>query len=704
MTAATAAAAGRSRTARPLAWWLFAVTATLGLTQAVLFVSGSEPLASREHGLSSFPLITAGAVLGGLVGALVATRHPRNPIGWLFLVGQLGLAVGLASQAYSYRVLVDGDLGAARSGQVAELVADALDAQWTLSVLAAAFLLFPDGALLSRRWRPVLWAVPIPPLLLMIAIVQVPLDSVVYRDPLTNSGPLAQAAIVVSAVLGVLVLLLSAVSLVRRRRRARGLQRQQLRWLAVTATALFVGFALAQLDTVVWIVVPLFIAYASVPIAAGVAILRYRLYDIDMVINRAVVGSALVAFVTAGYVAVVVVLGALVGGRVSEQYWASALATAVVALAFQPIRSWVRVLGDRVVYGRRAAPYQTLAAFSRELAGSLSVHDILPVVADGVGVSLAAAQVTVRLELVGAEDVVVRWGRQSDVRPALDRVSVWHDTERLGEIAVSLPPGRALTAADRTLLADIAAQAGLGFRNAQLAASLQARIAEADRQANELEVSRRRLLAAQESQRQRLALAVRAEVLPHLARVSETLDAARADGTGNPTAISQALDVAGRQTEDALDTLREIARGVYPPSLARQGLVAALQAYASRHPDRASLTVSPAARAARPGAETQAVAYFCGIESLRELGAADIDLDIDGDRLILTVATRTPGGRLTDQGRPLVDRVEALHGSVQLEPDGTGRTRLQVQLPLDQPTALAHTASSRSGPNADLGT
>jgi hypothetical protein len=156
-------------------------------------------------------------------------------------------------------------------------------------------------------------------------------------------------------------------------------------------------------------VVPLFVAYLSVPVAAGVAILRYRLYDIDLVINRAVVGAAVIIFVTLGYVAAVVLLGALVGGQVSEEYWASVVATGLVALAFQPLRRWVQRLGDRAVYGRRAAPYQALADLCRRLARAVSLEQVLPGIAEVSGRSVGAVHATARLAVAGADDVVAHW-------------------------------------------------------------------------------------------------------------------------------------------------------------------------------------------------------------------------------------------------------------------------------------------------------
>ncbi len=696
-----------ARASARLAWAAFVLTAGLCIVHGVLVLSGSAQLVHPVNGLNSFPIITMGAVLGSLVGALVATRHPRNPIGWLFLVGQLGLAVGLACQGFSYRVMVDGVFAPHAVGQVVRQVSLCLDATWTLSVLVAVFLLFPDGRLPSPRWRPVLWAVPLAEILTVISVLFVPLDIV---GPLEYTGPappIVTALDLVAAIFGVLLLPIGVAALVVRRRLATGVQRQQLRWLIVVAAALVAGFALAQFSSATrWLVVPLFVAYASVPVAAGIAILRYRLYDIDIVISRTVVGAAVVAFVTIGYVAIVVLVGALVGERVTDRYGASVLATALVALGFQPVRGRVRRLGDRVVYGRRAAPYQALADLSRQLAESVSAQEILPVVAEAAEVGVGAAQVTVRLEVPAGEDVVVR----RPAGPAADHVDatvpVWHDDERLGEIAVTLPRGRRLSEADRALLADIATQAGLGFRNTRLEMSLAAGIEEAARQAGQLEASRRRLLAAQESGRQRLGRAVGAEVLPHLFAVRQIFE--RPLGELDRDAALRLTETAGERVAQALEALRDIARGVYPPVLAHRGLADALTDYAVRHPQRVDLTVSQAAREAQLSRRAQATAYFCAVESVRELGSAAVDLDTDVDHLLLQVTARSAAAGPADGGNGLVDRVETCGGTVKQDRDAGQRSRVRVSLPLGrddeapQPMS-AQTALSRSGPNADLG-
>lgn len=694
----------RASTARHVAWSLFTATAALAAAQGVLILTGSFELVDAEEGLNSFPLITLGCVLGALVGAVVAARQPRNPIGWLFLAGQLGTGIGLVSQAYATRVLQDGALGPLLAGQLATVVASALGASWALAVLAAVFLLFPDGSLPSRRWRIVLWALPVPQVALLLStVIVVPVESITRADQLS---PLVSTLGSLSALVSVLLLLLSLVALVQRLRRARGEQRQQLRWLTAAAFALVAGFALANLAGLgsgtgrVWAVIPLFLAYLSVPVAAGVAMLRYRLYDIDLVINRAVVGAAVVIFVTLGYVTAVVVLGGIVGSRGSDQYWASVIATALVALAFQPLRRWVQRLGDRAVYGRRAAPYQALADLCRRLAQAVSLEQVLPGIAEVSGRSLGAAQATVRLAVAGSDDVVAHWPTSQPTPSAGSQYSqpVWDGGERLGDITVGMPIGRRVSGYDRTLLADIATQAGLGMRTAQLAAELRVQVDQAGAQTEELEASRLRLLDAQASQRQRLTRAITAEVLPHLARLRVELT--RASSAIDPAAARRVLDSASETTSQALAALRDIARGVFPPLLARKGLAAALRLYAARSGGRVSLFVSAPAQVGGFPPNLEAVAYFCAVETVRELGgSALVALDREDSRLVLTVTAVDLVDTLSDGGQGVIDRVLAWGGTVeQLK----APAKLRVCFP--QAAVMAQTARSWSGPNADLET
>jgi signal transduction histidine kinase len=316
---------------------------------------------------------------------------------------------------------------------------------------------------------------------------------------------------------------------------------------------------------------------------------------------------------------------------------------------------------------------------------------------------MGAAHATVRLAVAGADDVVAHWPKH--LAPGSSARSEYSEPVRdatgpLGEITVSMPPGRGVSRADRTLLADIATQAGLGMRTAQLAAELRVQVDQASAQTAELEASRLRLLAAQESQRRRLTRAVSAEVLPHLAGLRVGL--AQAAGATDPVAASRLLDAAMETTNRALEALRNIARGIFPPSLARKGLAAALRQYAARTGGRVALTVSIPARTARLPSHLEAVMYFGAVETVREFGgSALVELDLDDSHLTLTVTAVDPSSRLADGGQGVIDRVLALGGAVNIDAQDAP-VRLRVRFP--HPPDMAQTSVNLSGPNADLAT
>ena len=257
----------RPRTRR-LAWSAFAATAACAVVHGALVLSGSAGMVTAEEGLSAFPIITLGCVLGALVGAMVAVLTPADLIGWLLLVGQLGVGIGLVAAAFAVRVLEDADLGPLLAGRTATVVGSVLGAGWALTIMTAVFLLFPDGSLPSGRWRAVLWALPVPQVVVVLTtVVLVPLDSITaVGADFDRLSPTVAVVRAVASALSVGFLLLGIAALVLRLRRATGERRQQLRWLTTAAAALVAGFALAVLvglggvgGTQVWGVAPLFL-------------------------------------------------------------------------------------------------------------------------------------------------------------------------------------------------------------------------------------------------------------------------------------------------------------------------------------------------------------------------------------------------------------------------------------------------------------
>jgi hypothetical protein len=363
-------AAGKRRRVAGLA---AAVCATTAIATLVLLVLGPgrslrDDLGGGVGGASFVVLSLAYAS----VGAVVAARVPENPIGWMFCA--TGLAQGLTTLSYEYARY---GLYATAEPLVGASAAAALPGEPTAALLGLTLLFFPDGHLPSRRWRPAAAS-------LLLAVALLAATNVLRPGPLdepfaTVANPLGipgwrGAMDVVNAGGWLLVLVgtaAAAVSVAVRLRRARGVERQQLK--LVLAVGVFVA-AVTTLDMTSWLVWPhgdlqiriglIGLAFAAFPVAAGVAILRYRLYDIDVVINRALVYGALTATLAAAYVSSVLLLQVILQPLTADSGLAIAASTLAVAALFRPARARIQALVDRRFYRRRYDTQRTLEAFA----------------------------------------------------------------------------------------------------------------------------------------------------------------------------------------------------------------------------------------------------------------------------------------------------------------------------------------------------
>jgi signal transduction histidine kinase len=692
-----------------LSWALFGLTCTAMAAYVALSAYPDLYLFSARSVADGFPIVPIGVWLGGVLGALILVRHPRHLIGWLLAVSAAGGALGFAANAYAYRALATPGFGPEAAAHWAAWLSRFFAAEYALAFYGALFLLAPDGRLLSRRWRPALWLL-VGSCLLWAGVLLIGVSpSRVWPDRI-EATPLADGLFDVGTLLVILVILAGAVCLVLRLRRSTGIQRQQMRWIMASAVLLavsllvLIGYQLGVRPGQPWYISALlYVGYTSLPVFTGMAVLRYRLYDIDLIINRAVVLGVLTAFVTVGYVAVVVVLGEALGSRVVGRLWPSLVALVVVALAFQPLRLRVQRFADRLVYGQRAAPYEALADFSRRLGHAPAPSDLLPPLAEAVARSVGAAFARVFLEVPGTAGLSAAWPVGAE-RPSDVELDVRDRDEALGRIEVSMPPGRGLRTPERRLLEDFAAQAGLAFRNLRLDAELRARVEQLASQSADLAASRRRLLAARDDERQRIAAVIERAVLSHLRPIPvvvSSLDPADVD------AAVQSLDRLAAATGAGLDALREVTRDLFPVILTRQGLASALRANFDRAGRPGVLSVAPALHGRRFPDQTEAAAYFCGVALIGRLAAADgsarLALAMEEGRLVLR-ATGGAGGREDGQSA-IVDRVEAAGGQVSGGRDPEGRLSVRVDFPVPAdyvPAADAQAATSRSGPNADL--
>jgi signal transduction histidine kinase len=654
-------------------------------------------------------IFVVGSTLGGAVylgiGRAIVVRHPTNTIGWLLLavptIGYLAIVNG----DYATHTLAI-DPGSLPFGRVSAW----LDRWLLVPALAAfipVFLLYPDGRLPSRRWRlvgivtfgaPVLTAAAfaLTPGVLVGAMADLAGMSVVNPLGIQSAAGLIDALTQVGAGLMLLSAIAAVASIVVRYRRADSEVRQQIRWLAFVGIAFFVVLAVAialdagglsedsPLGDVLFVLL-FFIAVLGIPVACGIAILRYRLYELDVVVRKTVVFATLAAFIGLVYAAIVGGAGALVGARGDATL--SFVAAAALAILFQPARDRARRLADRLVYGHRATPYEVLSEFSERAGGAYSSEDVLPRMAEIVGRGVAAERATVWLRVGGELRPEATWpagglgpavALVGDELPELGEhaVDVRHRGELLGAIGVTMPPSEPLDPAKDRLIRDLAAQAGLVLRNTRLV--------------EELRASRKRLVAAQDEERRKLERNLHDGAQQHLVALQVQLGLAEQLAGTAPDRERQLIHHLQGAAATALDELRDLARGIYPPLLADRGLAAALEAQARR--SAVPVTVEPNG-VGRYGHDVEAAVYFCALEALQNVAKY---ADASRARIAVSASDGHLRFRVEDDGKGfdasstrlgtglqgMIDRLEAVGGSIEVRTAPGSGTTISGRVPI----------------------
>jgi signal transduction histidine kinase len=655
-----------------------------GLTVAVLLV-GVLPNLTGANGLSLTDLTSLVGLIGvfsfllfPVMGLLLVRHQPSNVVGWLLLGIGLNIYVIFNSAKFAASALAHLH-GPLPVGEIFAVFAGTAWIPFILMLLLFLPMLFPDGRLLSRRWWLPIVSGLIFALFALLGNMFIPTNfspgDPAVRNPLANPS-LAKAfqpLVDLSVPFGLFALVGSVSSVVVRYRRSDSLPRHQLRWFLFAVVLAAIPFLLNNNSFLSNLFIVLFVPL--LPISIAIAVLRYRLYDIDIVINRALVYGTLGAFITAVYIGIVVGIGRLVESGNRPSLALSIVATAVVAVAFQPVRERVQRFANRLVYGKRASPYEVMAGFADRMAGTLSVDDVLPKMAEAAarGVGAQAARVTLLFANGGDRSTV--W--PSDAGDTLfgTVLPVTYRGEPIGEIAVRESPGQPITPGEARLLADLAGQAGLVLHNVRLTAELQARFADLSAQAAELRASRQRIVTAQETERRRLGGEIRAGVQRELEATSAQLDDVERLLRDDATAAAARLEALTEETQQTLDTLRELARGIFPPLLADRGIGPALEAQTRKTAIPASIQVDPSVAGVRFDPGVEAAVYFCCVEALRGAATpATVHLSAQDGALTFAVDGATAlDGRL--QG--LRDRVEALGGGL----EARGSDRLSGWIP-----------------------
>jgi signal transduction histidine kinase len=677
-----------------------------------------NPILSAEGALGDVGLLVAFSAFP-IIGYLLAVRRPENAIGWVML--GMGVVMGIPNAAYATYAVHGGP-----GGRELGLLLDAIDQPMWIPVVAipATFLLllFPNGHLPSPRWkwfaRILGWGLVV--IFLVILVGPGPIEGGALNGADNPLGLEFLRPFLGVAFASILIIPIGAVgslvSLVQRFRRSRGIERLQLRWLVTAATIVAATYAASVLFSLggewtgasttnpEWLNVlqtVSVLSFSLIPISIGASILRYHLFDIDVVINRAVLFGALAVFITVVYVAIVAGVGAIVGGQASPLL--SAAAAAVVALAFQPARRRAQRFADRLVYGKRATPYEVLSEFSERLGNTYANEELLPRMARALGEGTGAARADVwmrvgdelRPEAVWPEDAETLSprpappeGEEGVVTASSMFEPVRHHGASLGALSIEKRPGESLTATEEKLVRDLAAQAGLVLRNVGLTEALRDTI-------EQLRASRQRLVSAQDEERRRLERNLHDGAQQQLVALAVKLRLLEQLVERDP---AQARSVAAQlqgDTTDALEELRDLARGIYPPLLADKGLVAALESQARKSVVPVAIEANGVGRYPR---EAEAAVYFSCLEALQNVakyasasratitlsdGDGRLRFEVIDDGVGFDAASRSGGSGL--QG--IADRLAALDGEIEVRSTPGAGTTVAGVLPVRGETA-----------------
>jgi signal transduction histidine kinase len=658
----------RARTA--LAW---VIVAAIGATTAVYYVlylgAGGYRADWTEEALYTCVVLVC---MG--VGLLLAVRRPVNPIGWVLLANAFLIVLSGIAEAYpGYALEHEGSYPGAR-----------LAAAWNtwgwpalFAPLVAIALIFPDGRLPSPRWRPVAIGGAISFVLVVVTgmLWDEPLDA-----PYESFAPYAVLPDAVAEVAHTLALLgmiatlvLAMTALVSRFRSATGVLRLQLKWIAYAGTLLPIAIVAGTVEGVALdrdpgliTELPFALLQAAVPVAIGIAVLRYRLYEIERLINATLVYGALTAILAVAFASVSLGMGVALGGGSALP---TAAATLAVAIAFRPVRDRVQRAVDRRFNRPRYEALERVEEFLADLRGGRAEPEL-------IGSVLARATGDARLELFfWLPNEELHADARGGLVRALPETPAGRTPVRRGELRLGTVVHDPALDRPGSPLGAVIVRAGLAIEIARLRVEVRRRLAE-------VEQSRARIVTVTYEERRRLERDIHDGAQQRL--VSIGLDLRHLQRELEPPARA-GLDSIVARLADAIAELRELARGVRPAAL-DGGLAPALRELASR----ASIPTEIEVTEERFGEQIEAAAYFVASEALTNavkharpssvaLRAAVVD-----SRLVISVDDDGCGGAVLVPGSGLsglADRVSALGGRIDVRSNGGGGTSIVAELP-----------------------
>lgn len=648
-------------------------------------------------------LVSALALIWAITGSLIVSRQPRNTAGWIFCGWGAAIATILFSSGYAgYSVRI---AAAPLPGQDAA----ALIAENGLSfvvLIPLLVLLFPDGRPPSPRWRWASRALLAGGALAITAyaLTPGPLNNLVdnagilYVNPIglrafREGGP-GNALVTIGMLLVLGASLSTVVAVWLRFRRSRGEERQQMRWLVAVATIAGSGIVLLLVATVVSVIfrvegsgggslfallfVPTVAAiFLGIPAAYLIAILRYGLWDLDVVIKKTAVALVLTILLVLVGAAALALFGQFAIWEDANPR-VSVVVGIALGLMVVPLLRLSRRIATKIIFGRRATPYEVLTEFSHRVGETYANDDVSARMAQLVmsATGATAAQVFLR---VGGDDRVAAAVGEPRGDPHV--VPVVHQGERLGEITVTMPANDPLDPSKERLVADLAAQAGPVFRNMRLI--------------EELRASRQRLVAAQDEERRKIERNIHDGAQQQLVALAVKLRLAQGLVAKDPAKAEAMLGDLQSEAQTTLEDLRDLARGIYPPLLADKGLAAALEAQAKRAP--IPVTVESDSTGRYPQAVESAV-YFCALEALNNVAKyadasrATIRLS-DGDgRVAFSIADDGRGFDPAETGygtglQGMADRLDAIGGTLEVRSAPKEGTTVTGRVPVRRGTA-----------------
>jgi signal transduction histidine kinase len=668
---------------------------------AVLIAAGliGLDIAYGRAGLAQWPF-HFNIVAYVVVGALIIIRRPQNRI------GRLCLAIGwlsIAAQGVPALERYFSANPAPPPGLLPLIARLSLSLAQGMAMLMFIYLplLFPDGRFLTGRWRRFgQWYAMLVALPICLALIKPgPMLDWANSGAFTYENPLgvrwtwlenvsAETLFFAWSVPTLLATFAAIGSLVLRWRRSGGDTRQQIKWVVYflsSVVALYMLYELlGQLVVRALFETPLSDMFAAVaflgfPLVIGLAVFKYRLYDIDVIINRTLVYGGLTALITAVYVLVVVGMGALFQSR--DDLLLALLATGLIAVLFQPLRDRLQRAANRLMFGERDDPYAVLSQLSQQLQGTAVPAETLQTVVETIAKTLKLSYVAIEL-LEQGEEI----GRAS-VGEAVGgpvELPLRYQNEAVGRLLVSpRSPGERFTAKERQLLADIAGQAGA--------------VASATRLMLALQRSREGLVLAREEERRRIRRDLHDELGPTLAGQTLKLDTLLELLADDPQAATEQVRALKTQNQHIVADIRRLVYELRPPTLDELGLLGALQVHVAQLDENGVLDISikavPEPLPALPAA-IEVAAYRIALEAvtnvIRHAAASQCRVELATNRTHLALLICDDGVGLSPDFQAGVglasmrQRAEELGGRCNVSGAPSGGTVLQVHLPLPE--------------------